>query len=231
MFTGLIQSTGAIVRLARSGAEARLTIRPAAAFLAGRDFTRGESIAVNGACLTVESFDSAVFTSYASQETLDRTNLGGLRQGDRVNLERALSMGDSIGGHLVSGHVDSLCEVVSVSKAGSSVIYRFSFPSEFARQVIPKGSIAVDGVSLTVNACGQDFFEVNVIPATQSETTIGDWRPGRKINLETDLIGKYVERMVGYYTGASTDTPETTASDPKTTTSGLGLDFFRSRGF
>ena len=117
----------------------------------------------------------------------------------------------------------ALCRVVSVTRAGSSFVYRFEFPAEYARQVLPKGSVAVDGVSLTVNACGDDFFEVNVIPETQQETTIGSWRPGRDINLETDLIGKYVERMVGYYMNGG--------DGEKKQSSGLNMDFFLSRGF
>ena len=208
------------MRVARSGAEARFTVQPRNSFEA---LVKGESIAVNGACLTVESFERTSFTAYASQETLGRTNLGALRQGDSVNLERALRLGDSIGGHMVSGHVDALCRVVSVTPAGSSFIYRFEFPAEYARQILPKGSVAVDGVSLTVNACGEDFFEVNVIPETQLATTIGSWQAGREINLETDLIGKYVERMVGYYVGASDKAPRETSA--------LNMEFFLSRGF
>jgi riboflavin synthase len=193
VFTGLIQSTGKIAALARKGAEARLSIRPAR--LRG-ELAKGESIAVNGACLTVESFSSAGFTAYASAETLSRTNLAFLRQGDAVNLECALQLGDSLGGHLVSGHVDALAELVKIASSGSSLVLRLSFPPELSRQIVAKGSVALDGVSLTVNACGENFFEVNVIPATQSATTISGWRTGRKINLETDLIGKYVERML-----------------------------------
>jgi riboflavin synthase len=198
VFTGLIQSTGKIVAVARKGAETRLSIRPAQLRTA---FTKGESIAVNGACLTVESFNSGGFTAYASAETLQRTNLGLLRQGDMVNLERALHLGDSLGGHLVSGHIDALAEVIKSASSGSSLVFRLSFPAELSRQIVAKGSVALDGVSLTVNACGENFFEVNVIPATQSATTISEWRAGRKVNLETDLIGKYVERMLSFTAG------------------------------
>jgi riboflavin synthase len=159
-------------------------------------FVKGESIAVNGACLTVESFNSGCFTAYASAETLKCTNLAFLRQGDMVNLERALHLGDSLGGHLVSGHVDALSEVIKISSSGSSLALRLSFPAELSGQIVAKGSVALDGVSLTVNACGENFFDVNVIPATQSATTVSGWRAGRKVNLETDLIGKYVERIL-----------------------------------
>ncbi|MDR1242463.1 MAG: riboflavin synthase [Deltaproteobacteria bacterium] len=211
MFTGLIQSTGKIIVSARKGAEARLSVRPTRP-MAG--CTPGESIAVNGACLTLETFNSGGFTAYASAETLNRTNLGLLRQGDMVNLERALHVGDSLGGHLVSGHVDALAEVAKVGSSGSSLVLRLNFPPEFSGQIVAKGSVAVDGVSLTVNACGEDFFEVNVIPATQSGTTIAGWRAGRKINLETDLIGKYVERMLDARTNRAVKSPENNPREP-----------------
>ncbi|MDR1125774.1 MAG: riboflavin synthase [Deltaproteobacteria bacterium] len=229
MFTGLIQCTGKILRVGKSGGEARLSIAPARPFA---DLAPGESIAVNGACLTVEKFDSASFSAFASGETLRLTNLGGLRRGDPVNLERALRLGDSLGGHLVSGHVDALCTLTERRPAGSSILLRFSFPKEFKRQILPKGSVAVDGVSLTVNACGDDFFEVNVIPATLAETTLAGWQAGRAINLETDLIGKYVERMLGVF---GTDFRRAAVDEALNTDNknqaGLSLDFFRENGF
>lgn len=232
MFTGLIQSVGKILRIDGSGGEARLTIAPSSK---GRPFSElmlGESIAVNGACLTVEKFDSASFSAFASGETLRLTNLGGLRRGDSVNLERALRLGDSLGGHLVSGHVDALCTLVERRPAGSSTLLRFSFPAQFRRQIIPKGSVAVDGVSLTVNACGDDFFEVNVIPATLAETTLADWKAGRAINLETDLIGKYVERMLGALAGgAATGAVDEKGNADNKNQAGLSLDFFVQNGF
>ncbi len=202
-----------------SGPEARLHIRPLIPIL---DYENGESIAINGVCLTVETFADGAFWAYASGETLARSNLGQLVKGSEVNLERALRLGDRLGGHLVSGHVDALCTVDSVRKSGSSRIYRFDCPPEQARYIIGKGSVAVDGVSLTVNDCGPDFFEVNVIPATQEATTMGQWRSGRKINLETDLIGKYVERMLA---------PWAQGSKPDASKPGLDLDFFRGNGF
>ena len=232
MFTGLVQSTGKILRVEDKGGEARLSIAPSNR---GGPFTGlvlGESIAVNGACLTVEKFDSASFSAFASGETLSLTNLGRLRRGDLVNLERALRLGDSLGGHLVSGHVDALCTLVERRPAGSSTLLRFSFPPQFRRQIIAKGSVAVDGVSLTVNACGDDFFEVNIIPATLSETTLAEWKAGRAINLETDLIGKYVEKMLGALGASSNAGPidERTIADNKNQ-AGLSLDFFRENGF
>ncbi len=214
MFTGLIVSRGRVIRLSPGAGETRLRILPEPAFV---DLVRGESIAVSGACLSVESFDAETFTAYASRETLSRTVLNALKPGDAVNLERALCLADRLGGHLVSGHVDAVAEVESVGKAGDSLCVRVRFPKEFGLQVIPKGSVTLDGVSLTVNDCGLDHLEVNVIPETQKSTTIQDWRPGRRINFETDLIGKYVQRLM---------TPA--AEKPA---GGLTMDMLRDKGF
>ena len=193
MFTGLVQGMGRVEAVEARGAETRLKIR---ALFELPSIVLGESIAVNGACLTVETFGPNWFTVYASAETLAHTSLGGLKTGGVVNLERALALGDRLGGHLVAGHVDCLAQVESVRPAGQSRIYRLRFPAEHGPFVVPKGSVALDGISLTVNDCGDDFLEVNIIPTTQAETTIKDWRPGRAVNMETDLIGKYVQRML-----------------------------------
>lgn len=194
MFTGIIAGTGQVARVEGQGRETRLTIRPDFVLA---DYVVGESIAVNGVCLTVETFGSGWFTAYASAETMSVTNLGQLRVSGAVNLERALALGDRLGGHMVSGHVDCLAEVSAISQAGQSRIFRLTFPRVFAHQVIPKGSVALDGISLTVNDCGQDYLEVNIIPATQQATTISFWSPGRIVNMETDIIGKYVSRLLG----------------------------------
>ncbi|MDR2826274.1 MAG: riboflavin synthase [Deltaproteobacteria bacterium] len=224
MFTGLIQGTGKITASTRKATEGRLTIRPehslSAAYASAQvatEFVKGESIAVNGACLTVETFTAVAFTAYASAETLSCTNLGFLRQGDTVNLERALCLGDSLGGHMVSGHVDALAEIIKISPVGSSLILRLSFPEKLSRQIIAKGSVALDGISLTVNACEKDFFEVNIIPATQKETTIASWQVGYKVNLETDLVGKYVERQLGSITESVITMPQ---KSPKNASAG-----------
>jgi len=193
MFTGIIQGVGRVAAMDRRGGETRFTLRPDFALT---DYVLGESIAVNGVCLTVETFGKDWFTAYASGETMSVTNLGGLHASSPVNLERALAMGDRLGGHIVAGHVDCVAEVQSVRPAGESRIYRLVFPAEFGTQVIPKGSVALDGISLTVNDCGQDYLEVNIIPATQRETTIAGWTPGQRVNMETDVIGKYVQRML-----------------------------------
>ncbi len=194
MFTGIIQSAGTISGLEKKGAETRLRISPAKAF---KDLIFGESIAVNGVCLTVENFGKDWFYVYASGQTMSITNLGFLKQGRKVNLERALTLGDRLGGHLVSGHVDCLGKVTFIEKAGESVIYNVSFPEQYSRQVIDKGSVALDGISLTVIECGSGFLSVNIIPATQKETTVSDWTKSSLVNMETDLIGKYVEKMLG----------------------------------
>mgnify|MGYP003623291323 FL=1 len=193
MFTGLILGIGETIRIHEGRNEARFCFQPR--FTCGQ-WVKGESIAVNGVCLTVETFDQTSFTAYASGETLAVTTLGELRPGRTVNLERALALGDRLGGHLVSGHVDGIATVASVASAASSLRIRVSVPEEFSGQIIAKGSIALDGVSLTVNDCGPGYLEVNVIPETQTGTTIAQWTPGRKLNFETDLIGKYVERML-----------------------------------
>lgn len=229
MFTGLVQSRGKVLRVLASGTEARLCIEPTTSKGAPEAFaalTPGESIAVNGACLSVESFDKHSFTAYASAETLRLTNLSNLKPGSIVNLERALCLGSRIGGHLVSGHVDAVVVLMEKEQAESSLKYRFSCTQELSRYIIHKGSVTVDGISLTVNSCGADFFEVNIIPDTQEQTTVPFWKPGQQINLEVDLIGKYVERMLAPW-GQSGQGTGSAASAKKE----LDLEFFKSNGF
>ena len=193
MFTGLVMGMGRIEAADNRGAETRFRIRP---LFTLTDIELGESIAINGVCLTVETFDTEWFTVYASRETLSVTSLGTLKVSSTVNLERAMAMGDRFGGHIVSGHVDCLAKVAEVRPAGESKIYKLAFAASQGKYVIPKGSITLDGISLTVNDCGPDWLEVNIIPETQKVTTISGWTPGTKVNMETDIIGKYVERMV-----------------------------------
>jgi riboflavin synthase len=196
MFTGIIQGQGLIVACARRGREMRLDIR---ALCELPRLEIGESVAVNGVCLTVEQAADNRFTAYASAETMGRTNLGALRPDGRVNLERALALGDRLGGHMVSGHVDGQGRVAAVSAAGESHCVRISHDSALSPEIIAKGSIALDGVSLTVNSRGPDFFEVNVIPETWRITTLNLWRVGSGINIETDMIGKYVRHLLKPY--------------------------------
>lgn len=193
MFTGLVLGRGRVEGVDARGKESRLSVRPLVDL---PSVILGESIAVNGACLTVETWQGGVFTAYASAETLSRTNLGRLKTGSAVNLERALALGDRLGGHMVSGHVDCLATVTEVKPAGQSTRYLLRFDPAAGALVVPKGSVALDGISLTVNECGPDFLSVNIIPVTQRETTIGQWVPGYEANMECDLIGKYVQRML-----------------------------------
>ena len=151
---------------------------------------------MNGACLTLEARRGEGFEAYASAESLARTTLGRLRQGDRVNLERALALGERMGGHLVTGHVDCLATVKAATPAGESTVFRLAYPMEYDGHVAAKGSVALDGISLTVNNAGIGWLEVNLIPETLRATTASTWRAGVETNMETDLIAKYVERML-----------------------------------
>ncbi len=193
MFTGLIEGTGSLLRTERHGPDSRMVIR--AGFAAGT-LVLGESIAVDGACLTVASFNGDVFSADVSAETLGRTTLGRKPPGSRLNLERALRLGDRLGGHLVAGHVDGLALFRERRSEGRSLRLYFEAPAELTRYIVEKGSVAVNGISLTVNGVSEPGFDVNIIPHTASQTNIGDLRPGEEVNIETDLIGKYVEKMM-----------------------------------
>jgi riboflavin synthase len=221
MFTGLIQGKGSIAKAENRGKETRFTVTAPEI----KDYAKGESIAINGVCLTVETYSDSWFSCYASKETMDCTNLGNLKPGSKINYERALAMGDRLGGHIVSGHVDCIASVESVRAAGESKIYRIKFPAEHGPFVVPKGSIGLDGISLTVNDCGSDFLEVNIIPETQDQTTISDWKPGYRVNMETDVIGKYVQRMLGPWTG------KTASAKSESAESKLTMDFLKKNGF
>ncbi len=187
MFTGIIEGQGSIIAVG-----ARLEIE-AGFDLAG---TRvGDSIAVNGACLTAVTLAGRRFTVDVSPETMQRTTLGNLRPGDKVNLERALRLGDRLDGHLVTGHVDGVGTLVERRNQANAVICRFRVPEQLARYMIVKGSVAVDGISLTINACDSGSFQVSIIPHTARITTIGQKPVGAAVNIETDIIGKYVEKF------------------------------------
>lgn len=189
MFTGIVQGLGEIISLDRKAAEMRLGIRPQFEML---KLENGESIAVNGVCLSVEKHSGSIFSAYASQQTLEHTNLGQLKIGSLVNLERALAFGERLGGHLVSGHVDCVATVKSIEKASESRRVLVTFPLQYSDLVIDRGSITLDGISLTVTACGNGFLAVNIIPDSQKRTNMRFWRQGTELNMETDLIGKYV---------------------------------------
>ncbi len=191
MFTGRIEDTGRIKVIWDQGGDRRFTLAPGNLSA----FSPGESLAVNGACLTVEKSDQGSVTVFVSAETLSVTTLGALQRGDSVNLERAMAVNGRFEGHLVTGHVDGVEKLERFESAGESRRARISLSAEIAPFVVAKGSIALDGVSLTVNACGKDYAEVNLIPQTLKETILSFWRPGQQINVETDLIGKYVLRQ------------------------------------
>lgn len=193
MFTGLIADLGTVRHLRRDGRSARLQV---ASRLAGEDLQLGESIAVNGACLTVTGWDARSFAADVSPETLERTTLGELRAGDRVNLERALRLSDRLGGHLVSGHIDAVTVVRRRVPQDNTIRFDFSMPSAVARYLVAKGSVAIDGISLTVNRVEPEVFSVTVIPHSLEQTTLQHCREGSRVNIETDLLGRYVERLL-----------------------------------
>ena len=193
MFTGLIEETGTVGSVAQ-GPMTDVWIR--AAMCAG-GLALGESIACDGACLTVVEANDRQFRVQASPETLRRTTLGDWRPGTRVNLERAMRLGERLGGHLVLGHVDDVGRVLERRAEGGSVVMAFSLPTALAPFFIEKGSVAIDGISLTVNQVGADRFMVALIPETQNRTSISQKGVGDRVNLEADLIGKYVARLYG----------------------------------
>ena len=194
MFTGLIQAVGRIATREARGGDVRLRIDAGA--LPMHDVQLGESIAISGVCLTVVAFDAPSFDVDVSNETLACTTLGALAVGAAVNLERALLATDRLGGHLVSGHVDGIGSVLSVIDDARSQRWRFSAPSTVLRYVAEKGSICMDGVSLTVNAVDEAGFEVNLIPHTLLHTAFGETAVGATVNLEVDLVARYVERLL-----------------------------------
>ncbi|MEN9527866.1 MAG: hypothetical protein RLY56_1817 [Pseudomonadota bacterium] len=198
MFTGIVQDVGRIVSLERRAGDVRLRI--AVTNLTLDHTTPGDSIAVSGVCLTALDLDKTrgaqSFAADVSNETLSLTTLGALAVGSRVNLEPALRAGDALGGHLVSGHVDGLGEVLSIESDARSVRMRFGCPPSLARYFARKGSVAIDGVSLTINEVGATDFGVNLIPHTQTVTTLGEFTVGRKVNLEVDQVARYVERLL-----------------------------------
>ena len=194
MFTGLIETVGTVWRLTRSGGGAHLEIEMS--WPDDSSPKQGDSIAVNGVCLTALDPSGRAFAADLSPETLDRTLLDEVRPGHAVNLERALRLGDRIGGHLVQGHVDAHVQVVSIHPEGGFQRWRLSLPAEHAREIASKGSVALHGVSLTVSDLGPDWFEVALIPETLGATTLGGLAVGARLHLETDVLAKYVARRL-----------------------------------
>ncbi|KGI78573.1 riboflavin synthase [Oleiagrimonas soli] len=203
MFTGIIQAVGRVRGLERRGGDVRLSIDTGALDLS--DVQLGDSIAVAGCCLTAVALDDGGFAADVSNESLSLTTLGRLKRGDPVNLEKALRLADRLGGHLVSGHVDGLGKVVSVTADARSQRWTFEVPKDLARYIAHKGSITIDGTSLTVNEVDDVRFGVNLIPHTVEHTTFAQRRVGDAVNLEVDVVARYVERLLGAGQGGGID--------------------------
>lgn len=219
MFTGIIQAVGEIAALElkgeAKGGDLRLRVRTGKLDLG--DVRLGDSIAVSGVCLTAVALPGDGFWADVSGETLAHTVIGEFKLGARVNLEKALTPTTRLGGHLVSGHVDGVGEVIERTVDARSERFRIRAPQALARYIARKGSICVDGVSLTVNAVDGSVFDLNIVPHTLAETTLGDYRPGRRVNLEVDLIARYLERLL--------------LGDAAASGESISLDFLRAHGF
>jgi len=192
MFTGLIENIGRITAIDRRGAAAVLTLTTS---LPVSEIAIGDSVAVTGACLTVTAKTRTTLTFDVSPETIAGTTIGGLRSGSGVNLERALRLGERMGGHIVTGHIDCIGRLARTSETDRNRVLEFTMPAENARYLITKGSVAINGISLTVNRVTATGFSVNIIPLTQVTTTLSGLMVGDEVNIETDIIGKYVERL------------------------------------
>lgn len=218
MFTGIIQAVGEVAAMQPSGGDLRLRIRTGKLPL--EDVALGDSICTNGVCLTVIELPGDGYWADVSVETLNFTTLGDLKTGTRVNLEKALTPQSRLGGHIVSGHVDGVGEVVSLHEDARSTRFVLRAPDDLARYIAHKGSICVDGTSLTVNAVNGAEFELNIIPQTMAETVFGEYRPGSRVNLEVDVIARYLERLL----------QGDAAADPKAG-DGLSLETLARHGY
>lgn len=218
MFTGLVLGQGEVVAIQKQEGQARLTLQPAFAFHTSQV---GESVAINGVCLTLDSWNGNQLSFYASAESLAVSNLALLKNGSMVNMERALAIGDRLGGHFVSGHVDTLASVEFVQSRGESRHCRLIFAPTWSEQITPKGSICLDGISLTINDCGPGWLEVNIIPETWRVTTVAAWWPGSKVNMEIDILCKYVHQLIKARMPSFSVAPAST----------ITLDFLRENGF
>lgn len=218
MFTGIIEKMGVVRGMIRKGEDARLEVETG---LDVKDVRVGDSISVNGACLTVVAMTGRGFTADVSAETLSRTNLGTLKAGDRLNLEKSLRLNDFLGGHMVLGHVDALGKIFEKKVRANSIVFGVEVDERLARYIVEKGSVAVDGISLTVNECKNNRFYVNIIPHTVRETTLGFKKAGDAVNIETDILGKYVEKLLQHDQGRE-------AGEPR---KGLDLKFLAEQGY
>lgn len=227
MFTGIVEETGSLAGVRPGAVSTRLTIS-ARTVLEGTRI--GDSIAVNGVCLTVTDLTADSFSADVMAESLRRSNLGSLKRGDPVNLERALSLDTRLGGHLVSGHIDGTGKVVGRQREDNAVWFTIQAPSDILAGIVVKGSIAIDGISLTVVDVTEEGFTVSIIPHTMQETTLGRSGPGTVVNLENDIIGKYVQRFLQQMMGG-----EEKANAPGAAGKGKGrdlsLDFLAENGF
>jgi riboflavin synthase len=205
MFTGIIQAVGEVAAMQPAGGDLRLRIQTGKLDLA--DVALGDSICTNGVCLTVIELPGDGYWADVSVETLDFTTLGDLEPGSKVNLEKALTPASRLGGHIVSGHVDGVGEVVSLQEDARSIRFVMRAPDELAKYIAHKGSICVDGTSLTVNAVNGAEFDLNIIPQTMAETVFGEYQPGSRVNLEVDVIARYLERLVQGDAAANPDAP------------------------
>lgn len=215
MFTGIVEELGSI-RSVRRGQHSSVLSIAAKDILS--DLKIGDSVAVNGVCLTATTVDSGGFTADVMHETLNRSSLGSLTVGSHVNLERAMAANGRFGGHIVSGHIDGTGTITALSKDDNAVWYTISASQELLRYIVEKGSIAIDGISLTVAEVGESWFSISAIPHTVAVTTLGEKRPGDTVNLENDVIGKYVEKLLR-------PQPQETAK------SSLTLEFLAQHGF
>ncbi len=202
MFTGLIEDIGTVAKMERRGEGILVTINFSSEL---DDLKIGDSISVDGVCLTITHLQDQSFSAEASAETTGRTTLGNKRPQQKVNLERALRLNDRLGGHLVTGHVDEVAKITAIIPEGSSQKITFQITEKSARCLVEKGSITVDGISLTVNEVKSDRVSVNIIPHTSSHTTLGSKKVGDKVNIETDILGKYVEKLITKEPGKKVD--------------------------
>lgn len=210
MFTGLIETTAEITGRDINGKSGKLRLRPKKTF---ENLVRGESIAVNGACLTLENWNTAgILEFHTLEETLTRTNLGSTAIGGLVNLERALQVGSRLGGHFVTGHIDITAKFLGMRRQGDDIEYRVALPEALKPYMAPKGSIALDGVSLTLVDIGENSFSVHLIPVTLGETALGRRQVGDMINLEADLLGKYVHQQLACFLDKKPASPVTMES-------------------
>ncbi|MDR3685406.1 MAG: riboflavin synthase [Coriobacteriia bacterium] len=205
MFTGLIETQGVVTHVQKASGGAQIQIY-APEF--GRDMALGDSIAVDGACLTVSQFQRGAFVADVSDETLSKTTLGSLHQSSKVNLERAMRLSDRLGGHMVTGHVEGVGRLLLRHPAGNSTIYQFQVPPSLMEYVVPKGSIAVDGISLTVAQIRGESFAASVVPHTEAITTLKDKPIGAPVNIEVDVMAKYVKRFVDLYANTGGEGPD-----------------------